>query len=192
MSKTPWPHCSAPEGCTSATREVVGSYRGKRIPEPDGRCSFHKIEDTVYIEPQPEPTATPEEPEEIATVDESPVVVERIESLRESLRSDLITSEVAELIRDQLLEGLRASKVSFATCPHCSHRHPIVLPDLATRINATQKLVEELEGKLQAQYESAEDKLDRASAALVKDRSQMSDAELARAIILLEQEIAEG
>jgi hypothetical protein len=191
MGKRDWPTCSE-EGCTSAAREVRGDYRGPRQPEADGKCARHRIEDTTYL-PTPTPVPTlEEETEPEATLDESPVVVERIASLRDALRGDLLSSEVAALIRDQLLEGLRAAKTSFTTCPKCSHRHPVTLPDLSTRISATQRLVEEIEGKLAAQQQSAESAIDQEATKLLRDREALTDDELARYISRLERELADA
>lgn len=187
MSKRVWPPCSE-EGCTNVVREIAGSYRGPRQPEPDGRCARHRIEDTQFVPTPAAVVPTDEEPQ--ATLDESPVASERIASLRDALRGDLLSTEVASLIRDQLLEGLRSSKTSFATCPNCSHRHPVTLPDLSTRISATQRLVEEIEGKLAAQQQSAGSAIDQEATKLLRDREALSDEELARYIAQLERELA--
>jgi hypothetical protein len=191
MSKRDWPRCSEPD-CDTAVREIVGDYRGPRRPEADGKCARHRIEDTTYV-PTPAPVPTfDEEPEPEATLDESPVAVERIASLRDALREGVVTAEVAELVREQLLQGLRASKSHFATCPNCKRKHPIILPDLATRISATQKLIEEVEGKLAQQQQSAESAIDQEATKLLRDREGLTDEELARYIAQLERELADG
>ena len=182
--KRAWPRCSA-EGCTRAVREVPGNYSGARLPEADGLCSGH------VPKPAPDvPTLGHEEPE--AVVDDSPASTERIASLRDALREGVLTDEVATLVRDQLLEGLRASKSIFVTCPDCKHRHPVVLPDLSTRITATQKLIEEVEGKLAAKQEDVKTELQRDADELLRRREELSDEELALAIATLEREIADA
>lgn len=191
MSKRHWPRCSEPD-CATAVREIAGDYRGPRQPEPDGKCSRHRIEDTEFVPTVIVASAPEDETESEAGVDESPVASERIASLRDALREGVVTAEVAELVREQLLEGLRASKTTFVTCPDCKHRHPIVLPDLATRISATQKLIEEVEGKLAAQQQSAEGAIDQEATKLLRDREALTDEQLARYIAQLERELADG
>lgn len=190
MSKRDWPRCSEPD-CDTAVREIVGDYRGPRQPEADGKCARHGIEDTTYV-PTPASVPTLDEQELEAVLDGSPVVSERIASLRDALREGVVTAEVADLVREQLLQGLRASKSVFMTCPDCKHRHPIVLPDLATRISATQKLIEEVEGKIAAQQQSAESAIDQEATKLLSDREALTDDELARYIAQLERELAHG
>jgi len=184
MPKTPWPRCSA-DGCSNAVREVAGPYRGKRQSEPDGKCSRHKIADTEYVAPVPQDVPAALDPEDV--LDDSPVTSERIASLRDALREGVSTAEVAELVREQLLEGLRASKSIFTTCPDCKHRHPVVLPDLATRISATQKLIEEVEGKLQATQADAMDELSQRGREIERAVSEMSNEELALEIARIDR-----
>jgi hypothetical protein len=117
MSKRDWPRCNEPD-CATAVREIAGDYRGPRQPEADGKCARHKVVDTEFVPtPAPAPTPDEEETEPEATLDESPVASERIASLRDALREGVVTTEVAELVREQLLQGLRASKSHFVTCP---------------------------------------------------------------------------
>lgn len=187
MSKrAEWPRCS---DCGNAVRDVQGDYPGKRIPEPDGKCSAHRSQDTAYVAPELVHIADASEEPDV-TLDETPAVVERIESLRDAMRGDLLTGEVASLIREQLLDALRAVKQQWTTCPHCQKRHSVPLADLATRINAASKLIEEVDGKLAAQQETAESALDRKATRLVRNRSDMSDEDLARVIAQLEEELS--
>lgn len=192
MGKRAWPRCSQP-GCSSVVRRIEGDYEGPRQPEPDGKCSAHKIEDTEYVAPPIVRTDdVPAQLEPEAVLDASPVTSERIESLRDALREGVVTAEVADLVREQLLEGLRASKSIFVTCPDCKHRHPVVLPDLATRISATQKLIEEVEGKLAAKQEDTVTELERRGRVIAREASELTNEELALKIAVLEKELADG
>ena len=186
-AKKPWPRCTE-DRCTSAVREIAGEYRGLRQPELDGRCARHKVADTEYVAPTV-PADVPAELESEATVDDSPAASERIASLRDALREGVVTAEVAELVREQLLEGLRASKSIFTTCPDCKHRHPVVLPDLATRISATQKLIEEVEGKLRDSVATAQQSDERDATLMLKRTSELTNEELALAIVKLERQL---
>jgi hypothetical protein len=187
MSRRDWPRCSE---CANVVRDVQGDYPGKRIPEPDGRCSAHRLEDTLYAPPEIAQTDDAAEPEAELTLDESPAAVERIESLRDAMRGDLLTGEVADLIRLQLLDALRAVKQQWTTCPHCQKRHSVPLADLATRINAASKLIEEVDGKLAAQQETAQSALEREATKLTRSRAAMSDSDLALRIVMLEADLA--
>ena len=100
-----------------------------------------------------------------------------IASIRQALKGDLSTSSVADSIAELLLEGLRASKEVFTTCPSCNKRHPVSLPDLGTRISAARALMEELEGKLAQQAKSAEDRISEALAGKV-GLSELTNDEL--------------
>ncbi|MHB8470786.1 MAG: hypothetical protein ACYDCH_13690 [Gaiellaceae bacterium] len=89
----------------------------------------------------------------LALVDEAPATVEKITSLRAALREGTATAEVADLMRELLLDALRASRDVFVTCSNCKHRSPVQLPDLATRMKAAESLIENLEGKIGAAKE---------------------------------------
>ena len=73
-----------------------------------------------------------------------------------SLRETASTAEVASLVKDMLLDGLRASKTITANCTSCGKRQVIQLPDLGVRINAARGIIEELEGKQRAESSSSE------------------------------------
>jgi hypothetical protein len=92
--------------------------------------------------------------EEMQPEDESPANAEPIASLREALRDDLMTAEIAGLIKDSIVDALKASKSTFVTCERCHKRTSAVLPDLGTRMTAAVRLVEELEGKLVSAVEA--------------------------------------
>jgi hypothetical protein len=152
MSKRqePWPRCGE-DGCPQVVRRDVPTGKG---PALDERCEFHKISDTL-TRPEPEPVVyTEEELQPEGVVDESPADSEPIASLREALRDDLMTAEVAGLVRDSIVDALRASKSTFITCERCHKRTSAVLPDLGTRMTAAVRLVEELEGKLVSAVEA--------------------------------------
>jgi hypothetical protein len=103
---------------------------------------------------------------------------ERVASIRAALRGDLLSVEVAESVGDLILEGLRASKDVYSTCPGCGKRHPVSLPDLATRVSAARSLVEELEGKLAAKATTVEERVEAVAAAAQRDLEALSDDEL--------------
>jgi hypothetical protein len=103
---------------------------------------------------------------------------ERVASIRGALRGDLLSVEVAESVGDLILEGLRASKDVYATCPGCGKRHPVSLPDLATRVSAARSLVEELEGKLAATATTVEERVEAIAASVHRDLEALSDDEL--------------
>jgi hypothetical protein len=109
----------------------------------------------------------------------------RIESLRAALREGSSTVEVASLMQNMLLDGLRANKTIFSTCKKCGSRTPVDLPDLGTRISATRALIEELDGRVKQVSETADQQLDAARRKAEDDLASCSDAELA-VIILAE------
>jgi hypothetical protein len=113
--------------------------------------------------------ADPDTLEELAPVDEAEPV--RIESLRAALREGSSTAEVAELVRQMLLDGLRASKTLFHTCTKCGKKDPVTLPDLSTRISATRALVEELDGRVKSVPENDDP---RAAALLQKSERSLA------------------
>lgn len=75
------------------------------------------------------------------------------------------------------------------TCPRCSKRHPLTLQDLSTRISATQKLVEEIEGRLAAKNEDTVSELERRGHAIQRETSELTSEELALRIAVLEEEL---
>jgi hypothetical protein len=102
----------------------------------------------------------------------------RIESLRAALREGSSTAEVAALMQNMLLDGLRANKTIFNTCTKCGKRDAVVLPDLATRISATRALVEELDGRVKQVSETADQQLDAARRKAAEDLASCTDADL--------------
>jgi hypothetical protein len=182
MSKRPdWPRCSRPKKdgtpCNSAARSVLGE------PAEDGLCAPHAPR--VEHPAQPTQDAPPELESALSDV---PSVA--VESLRDALRDAVSTEEVAELMQRVLLDALSASKETFMTCPHCHKRSPQSLPDLGVRAQAIRGLLESFEGRLKEQTDADERKLDRRADLLLKERSAMTDAELARTIVQLREQLA--
>jgi transcription elongation factor Elf1 len=82
-----------------------------------------------------------------------------IASIREALRSDLLSSETADAVRELLLEALHASKSVYVSCGSCGKRNPAQVPDLAGRVAAATALMDQIEGKLQQAAKSSEDRI---------------------------------
>lgn len=102
----------------------------------------------------------------------------KVESLRSELRSDLVTAEVASLIKSSLMDGLAATRDAYVACSHCGKKHLVTYPDAGVRVNAATKLLEEVEGKLAAQAESLEAKLSKATEKVQRNIEQCTQAEL--------------
>jgi hypothetical protein len=179
--RSDWPRCRRPkrDGTPCGSAVITG---------PDGKpaetCAPHapKLEEVpaeeiaADAEPTPEPTAAP--------------TSTAVESLRDALRDAVSTEEVAALMQRVLMDALEASKETWATCPHCHKRHPVNLPDLGVRAQAVRSLIESLEGRLREQTDAEQRQLDRKAELLTKQRSEMTDAELARRIVQLKEERA--
>ena len=197
--KNSHPRCSVLLADNSKCRSAV-------VRDQDGAlsefCAHHL---KVNASPAPlllagEPLSADAEQELVASVSASTAASEAtssleppgestpIASIRAVLRGDLSTASVADSIGELLLEGLRASKDVYTTCPHCSKRHPVSLPDLGTRITAARSLLEELEGKIAAQAKSSEDRVAEALAGKTR-LENLSNDELT--LLLIEQEGAE-
>jgi hypothetical protein len=101
-----------------------------------------------------------------------------VASLRGELRSGLMTEEIASLIKTNIVEGLQAVKNAWFTCTNCKHKNPISLADLGTRVNAAEKLLDQLDGKLRAESASVEQRLSEAQQKMREDLWSCTDAEL--------------
>lgn len=176
-----WPTCSATLGDGRTPCRTRTATRDGEL------CAYHLANPPappVAVGDVPEPEPVEEEVVDVdagpsaGSVDETPAVVERIDSLRAALRQGLLTAETGELISDMLLDGLRSSKDVFTTCPACKHRHPVTLPDLGVRVNAASRLVEEIEGKLREANRGIPDELEAARKRVRESIESASDADL--------------
>jgi hypothetical protein len=102
----------------------------------------------------------------------------RVESLRAALREGTSTAEVASLMQQMLLDGLRASKDVYATCRKCGTRSPVSLPDISARISSARALVAELDGVLKAETQTVDQRLEVAQRKAEQDLASCTDAEL--------------
>jgi hypothetical protein len=116
---------------------------------------------------------------EEAAAAEPAVEAEHIASLRQALRSGLMTTEVAEHARELLLQALAASRDVYSTCPHCSRRHAVHLPDLATRVGAVRELLNQLEGAMVQNVKGADEREKEIAAKAQADLDSLTDSELA-------------
>lgn len=142
-----WPRCGAALKRGVCESAVIAGPDG----EPGDACAFHSRQASLEPDAAVRVDGASGSTDADAAIDEAPATVERIASLRAALREGSSTAEVAELIQAMILDGLRASRDVFHTCSKCGKRDPVSLPDLNTRISAARALVEELEGKMQAQ-----------------------------------------
>lgn len=115
-----------------------------------------------------------------------------IESLRDALRGDLLVAEVAGLIKESLLEGLKATKDTYVVCkdPECGKKTPFKFPDLGTRVNAVTKLLEEVDGKLRAATEDAQSAIQRKASLDADQLHGMTNQELHVELVGLEEALA--
>lgn len=184
--RTDWPRCPALKRdetpCGSATRpDAFGDPAEDLFCKPHAPAGEQTAQETLIQAVAP---AAPE--------DEAPAIVSTaVDSLRSSLRAGLLTEEVADLMQEVLVEALAASRKVSTNCPRCSHRFDVQLPDLNTRVSAVSRLLDQLEGVARQSQESEQDALDREATKLVRDRSSLTDHELARYIKQLERELAE-
>jgi hypothetical protein len=135
-----WPRCGEATWrgpCPTASVEADG-----------GPCQHHLDNPVVEVE---EPL---EEPTEISLRDETlngaPVaddahIAERVDNLRAQLAKD-IGDEYA-LLRDSLLEGLKALRETWATCRKCGTRTQVVVPDMGSRVRAVEALLNQTAGR---------------------------------------------
>jgi hypothetical protein len=115
-----------------------------------------------------------------------------IESLRDSLRTGLVTEETSALMREILVDALSASRNISTNCPSCHHRHDVLLPDLNTRVTAVTKLLEQLEGRISEVQTVEERREERGAAALLKGAGDLSTHDLALAIFRMTEGDAIG
>jgi hypothetical protein len=116
--------------------------------------------------------------EEVLEPVAEPVEVVPVESLRGELRAGLVTSETVELIRSNIIAGLSAVKEPFMTCAHCHRRSPVQIADLATRVSAAEKLLDQLDGKLKAESATVDQRLEALQREAGRDMDSCSDADL--------------
>jgi hypothetical protein len=180
-----WPRCPQPRKdetpCGSSTRpDALGE------PAADGLCVPHapKIEEASPLAP-PAPEASPE----VEIPPTAVIATIAVESLRDSLRSGLLTEQTAELMQGVLIDALAASRNVSSTCPRCNHRHDLQLPDLNTRVSAVSKLLDQLEGAAKQSQESAQDAVAREATKLLVDLRELSDEDLAERIVRLQSEV---
>ena len=111
----------------------------------------------------------------VGTSAEPPVPVA---SLRGELRAGLMTEEIASLIRENIVAGLRAVKDQYVSCQHCGKRSPVQVADLGTRVNAAEKLLDQMDGRLKAENASVDQKMEAALRKVESDLASCTDAEL--------------
>lgn len=124
-------------------------------------------------------------PESGPLTTDPPTEATPVASLRGELRAGLVTSEVAELIRSNIVAGLAAFKDFYTTCPGCKHRHPVSAPDIGVRVNAAEKLLEALEGRLRQESATLDQKLDKARQKVQADLASCTDEELELMLLAL-------
>ncbi len=82
---------------------------------------------------------------------------EPVGDIRARLARDV--AEEYEVLRGALLDALKAEREAFATCPHCQHRHPIVVPDWTARVKAVETLLNQGFGREQPRAALTEEEL---------------------------------
>lgn len=183
MSKQSWPRCPHPKRdgtvCGSASRPSADNVT---IAAEDGFCVPHAPIQAAEIE-------------DVHTVDivsaEIATDSPQVASLREGLRGTLSTEAMVELMNSTLFEALQASKDQFTTCPHCSKRHPVSLPDLGVRATAVKNILELLEGRMREERSDEEQRTDREVKLMHADNQSLTNDELAEKILLLERELTQ-
>jgi hypothetical protein len=109
-----------------------------------------------------------------------------VASLRTELRAGLMTEEIAGLIRENLLAGLKAVKDQYVSCRKCGTRSPVAIADLGTRTNAAEKLLDQLDGKLRAESASVDQKLELAQRKAEQDIESCTDSDLSMILVASE------
>lgn len=145
---TPWPRCNASSWRGECGTVVARDESGE--PDASGRCEFHNANpvhaEDVSGEDLPAETL---EAAEVELPETERDLSRRIGNIRGQLRQDVSTEEVYELIRDSLVAALAATRESWMTCGSCKKKQPVVLPDLGTRVNAIDKLLNQTLGKIE-------------------------------------------
>jgi hypothetical protein len=121
--------------------------------------------------------------------DSKPVAVA---SIRDALRTLVSTQEVADLLNETLVEGLKATKPRSVPCPSCGTSVKVELADLGTRVTAATKLLESIEGRLKEAAGDQADQESRKGKDLLRNMAAMSNEDIAQAIVRLERELSVG
>jgi transcription elongation factor Elf1 len=112
-----------------------------------------------------------------------------VDSIRGALRTLVSTQEMADLLSETLIEGLRSTKPRSVPCQSCGASVKVEVSDLATRVTAATKLLETIEGRLKdagsAHEEAQAERVER----LLKRRSELTDRELSEVINALQIEL---